>query len=182
MPGSGKSSGGGNGSPLQHSCLGNPMDGGAWRAAAHGVAKSWTSATKQQQCKQSTVNHTHGTEQEALIGGGVTTEDLREDGHAWDHSQPRTVPTEHWSQKYYRERLLKRRLRAPLPRGPGSVNSDISQTSPRKVILTEVVFRQLLDKQHGRSVCKSHTVCTANLEVPLSTQSPRLHPEGQNSV
>ena len=32
----------GNGTPLQYSCLGNPMDGGAWWAAVHGVAKSWT--------------------------------------------------------------------------------------------------------------------------------------------
>ena len=34
--------GGGNVLYLQHSCLGNPMDGGAWWAAVHGVAKSWT--------------------------------------------------------------------------------------------------------------------------------------------
>ena len=32
----------GNGNPLQHSCLENPMDGGAWWAAVHGVAKSRT--------------------------------------------------------------------------------------------------------------------------------------------
>ena len=32
----------GNGTPLQCSCLENPMDGGAWWAAVHGVAKSWT--------------------------------------------------------------------------------------------------------------------------------------------
>ena len=32
----------GNGNPLQHSCLENPMDGGAWWAAVHGVAKSQT--------------------------------------------------------------------------------------------------------------------------------------------
>ena len=32
----------GDGTPLQHSCLGNPMDGGAWWAAVHGVAKSQT--------------------------------------------------------------------------------------------------------------------------------------------
>ena len=31
----------GNGTPLQHSCLENPMDGGAWWTAVHGVAKSW---------------------------------------------------------------------------------------------------------------------------------------------
>ena len=32
----------GNGNPLQYSCLENPMGGGAWLAAVHGVAKSWT--------------------------------------------------------------------------------------------------------------------------------------------
>ena len=31
----------GNGTPLQYSCLENPMDGGAWWAAVHGVANSW---------------------------------------------------------------------------------------------------------------------------------------------
>ena len=31
-----------NGSPLQYSCLENPMGGGAWQAAVHGVTKSWT--------------------------------------------------------------------------------------------------------------------------------------------
>ena len=35
-------SGEGNGTPLQYSCLENPMDGGAWQAAVHGVAKSQT--------------------------------------------------------------------------------------------------------------------------------------------
>ena len=32
----------GNGNPLQYSCLENPMDGGAWWAAVHGVSKSQT--------------------------------------------------------------------------------------------------------------------------------------------
>ena len=32
----------GDGTPLQYSCLENPMDGGAWWAAVHGVMKSWT--------------------------------------------------------------------------------------------------------------------------------------------
>ena len=32
----------GNGTPLWYSCLENPMGGGAWWAAVHGVAKSWT--------------------------------------------------------------------------------------------------------------------------------------------
>ena len=42
IPGSGRSPGEGNGNPLQDSCLENPMDGGAWWAAVHGVTKSRT--------------------------------------------------------------------------------------------------------------------------------------------
>ena len=41
IPGLGRSAGEGNGNPLQYSCLENPMDGGAWWATVHGVAKSW---------------------------------------------------------------------------------------------------------------------------------------------
>ena len=42
IPGLGRSPGEGNGNPLQYSCLENPMDGGAWWATVHGVAKSRT--------------------------------------------------------------------------------------------------------------------------------------------
>ena len=42
IPGSGRSSGGGNGNPLQYSCLENPMDRGAGWATVHGVTKSQT--------------------------------------------------------------------------------------------------------------------------------------------
>ena len=42
IPGSGRSPGEGNGTPLQHYCLENPMDTGAWQATVHGVAKSQT--------------------------------------------------------------------------------------------------------------------------------------------
>ena len=41
-PGSGISSGEGNGYPLQYSCLENSMARGAWQATVHGVTKSWT--------------------------------------------------------------------------------------------------------------------------------------------
>ena len=41
IAGSYDSSGEGNGTPLQYSCLENPMDRGAWWAAVHGAAKSW---------------------------------------------------------------------------------------------------------------------------------------------
>ena len=40
IPGLGRSPGGGHGNPLQCSCLENPLDRGAWRAAVHGVAGS----------------------------------------------------------------------------------------------------------------------------------------------
>ena len=50
IPGSGRSPGGGNGKPLQYSCLENVMDRGAWRAAVHGVTRSQHHlVTKQQQ-------------------------------------------------------------------------------------------------------------------------------------
>ena len=41
IPGLGRSPEG-NGNPLQYSCLGNPMDRGAWQAAVHGVTESGT--------------------------------------------------------------------------------------------------------------------------------------------
>ena len=42
IPGLGRSPGERNGNPLQYSCLGNPMDEGAWQTIVHGVAKSQT--------------------------------------------------------------------------------------------------------------------------------------------
>ena len=42
IPGSGKSPGRGNDNLLQYSCLGNPMDRGAWWAIVHGVSKNQT--------------------------------------------------------------------------------------------------------------------------------------------
>ena len=42
IPGSGRSPGGGNGNPLQYSCLGNPMNREAWQASVHSVTKSLT--------------------------------------------------------------------------------------------------------------------------------------------
>ena len=50
IPGEGRSLGEGNGNSLQYSCLGNPMDRGAWRPIVHGVARvRHDLVTKQQQ-------------------------------------------------------------------------------------------------------------------------------------
>ena len=42
IPGSGRSPGGGNGNPLQYSCLENSMDKGGWQVTVHGVSKTRT--------------------------------------------------------------------------------------------------------------------------------------------
>ena len=42
IPGLGRSPGEGNANPFQYSCLGNPMDRGAWWAIGHGTSKSQT--------------------------------------------------------------------------------------------------------------------------------------------
>ena len=47
IPGSGRSPGGGNGNPIQYSCLENPMDRGAWQATVQGVTESWTRLSDQ---------------------------------------------------------------------------------------------------------------------------------------
>ena len=41
-----------NGTPLQHSCLENPMDGEAWKAAVHGVAEGYKQQKESRQCLQ----------------------------------------------------------------------------------------------------------------------------------
>ena len=52
-PGSGRSPGEGSGNPLQYSCLGNPMDRGAWWATAHELrGMGHDLVTKQQQEQQ----------------------------------------------------------------------------------------------------------------------------------
>ena len=42
IPGSGRTPGGGNGNPLQYSCLKNPMNRGTWQLAVHEITKSQT--------------------------------------------------------------------------------------------------------------------------------------------
>ena len=59
IPGLGRSPGGGRGNPLQCSCLENPMDRGAWRAAVHGVTMSWTRLSDYARMRAHTHTHTH---------------------------------------------------------------------------------------------------------------------------
>ena len=69
IPGSGRSTGRGNGSPLQYSCLGNPMDrGGAWQAIVHRVAK------ESDMTEQRTDKHTWGVSKRQWQPGWEPTE------------------------------------------------------------------------------------------------------------
>ena len=52
IPSLGRSLGERDGNPIQNSCLGNPIDRGAWQATVHGVTKSWIRLSDKQQQKQ----------------------------------------------------------------------------------------------------------------------------------
>ena len=55
-----------NGNPRQYSCLEHPMGGGAWKAAVHGVAKSWTRLSD-----FTFTFHFHALEEEMATHSGV---------------------------------------------------------------------------------------------------------------
>ena len=67
----------GNGTPLQYSCLETPMDGGAWEAAVHGVAKSRTRPSD-----FTFIFHFHALEKEMATHPCSCLENPR-DGGAW---------------------------------------------------------------------------------------------------
>ena len=80
IPGFGRSSGEGNGNPLQYSCLGNSMVREAWGATVHRVAKSRTPLSDHQHFPllRTVDTHTHILEFRGLWSGG------REAGHIRD--------------------------------------------------------------------------------------------------
>ena len=71
-------SGEGNGTPLQYSCLENPMDGGTWKAAVHGVAKSWTRLSD-----FTFTFHFHALEKEMATHSSVLAWRIPGTGGAW---------------------------------------------------------------------------------------------------
>ena len=77
--GLGRSLGGGHGNPLQYSCLGNPMDRGAWRATVHRIAES--DRTEASQCMHThTCTHTHLQDKQMLTFNRYSPVDLHS-GH-----------------------------------------------------------------------------------------------------
>ena len=75
IPGSGRFPGEGNGNSLQHSCLENSMDRGAWRATVHGIARVRRDlVTKQQQMTASNIKiKTSGSELEKAMAPHFST-------------------------------------------------------------------------------------------------------------
>ena len=59
VPGSGRSSGGGHGNPLQYSCLENPIVRGAWQATVHRVTNCRTRLRKRSTCAQCSLKRNH---------------------------------------------------------------------------------------------------------------------------
>ena len=67
IPGPGRSPRAGNGNPLQHSCLGNPMDRGAWRAIVLGVTKKSDTAEATEHAHTSREEQRHETASAQVI-------------------------------------------------------------------------------------------------------------------
>ena len=68
----------GNGTPLQYSCLENPLDAGAWKAAIHGVVKSRIRLSK-----FPFTFHFHALEKEMATHSSVLCLENPSDGGAW---------------------------------------------------------------------------------------------------
>ena len=91
----------GNGTPLQYSCLENPMDGGAWKAAVHGVAEGWT------QLGDFTFTfHFHALETEMATHSSLTAQRIPDGGtwwaaHLWGRTESDTTEVTQQQQQSY---------------------------------------------------------------------------------
>ena len=108
----------GNGTPLQYSCLENPMDGGAWWAAVHGVAKSWTRLSD-----FTFTLHFHASEKEMATHssvlawripgtgepGGLPSLGSHRVGHDWSDLAAAAAETIALCSKYFKALILERK-------------------------------------------------------------------------
>ena len=83
IPGSGRSPGGGNGNPLQYSCLGNVMNKGVWQAIVHGVAES--------DMTEYAGMETNKTEQTCLEYSTQRRQNTHEHSPGWATNQPQQI-------------------------------------------------------------------------------------------
>ena len=92
LPDSSVSDGEGNGNPLWYSCLENPMDGGAWWAAVHGVAKSQTRLSN-----FTLTFHFHALEKEMATHSSVLAWRIPGTGEPGGLQSLRSHRVRHWS-------------------------------------------------------------------------------------
>ena len=83
ISGSGRSPGGGNGNPLQYSCLGNVMNKGVWQAIVHGVAES--------DMTEYAGMETNKTEQTCLEYSTQRRQNTHEHSPGWATNQPQQI-------------------------------------------------------------------------------------------
>lgn len=98
LSGSGISPGGGNGNPLQYSCLGNPMDRGTWWAAVHGVSESDATEHTQDQRNGSwsqVISKRAGAGEYRCLGPLHRTSDGGLSRVILPHSCPHWIPSPH---------------------------------------------------------------------------------------
>ena len=105
----------GNGNPLQYSCLENPMDGGAWKAAVHGITKS-----RAQLSDFTFTFHFHALEKEMATHcsilawripgagepGGLPSTGLHKVGHDWSNLAAAAVCLLHETENSMKARNL----------------------------------------------------------------------------
>ena len=124
----------GNGTPLQYSCLENPMDGGAWWAAVHGVSKSRTRLSD-----FTFTFHFHALEKEMATRssvlawgipgtrepGGLPSMGLHRVGHDWSDlaAAAAIVSVNYFSEELKKERNTSLRLTHELTSGRKTAGS-----------------------------------------------------------
>ena len=97
----------GDGTPLQYSCLENPMDGGAWQAAVHGVAKSRTRLSD-----FSFTFHFHALEKEmathsrVFLPGESQGQESLVGGRLWGHTESDTTEATQQQQQQQQQHSL----------------------------------------------------------------------------
>ena len=119
IPGSERSPREGNGNPLQYSCLGNPMDRGAWQLTVHGITKSQTRWAIEHACTEagnrkeplhtvkniykSLRRHTYGEKSNRERGSALTYDNtLNSEKSNRERGSALTTPLQHnWSSNHY---------------------------------------------------------------------------------
>ena len=148
----------GNGTPLQHSCLENPMDGRAWQAAVHGFAKSWTRLGN-----FTFTFHFHALEEEMATYSSVLAWRIPGVGilvgcHLWGRTESRRL------------KRLSSRMINPFTLWFPSLQSKEAEIRLRSCTLSSYYTFSLCDSSSVCTVYKSSSFCARS-----ESQNPHFH-------